>query len=155
MQPDYSVNVIDGNGAPAGHFDAPWAKDNAGNAVATSYLLDGNTIVQTVAHSGNYPVVADPKYTWGWVTGTAYYNKAETRNARTLSGMLALAATLCLAVGPATAGIACAVGTALAGVWAIQANNAVSDFRCFKVKYPTMEPGTYAPGNSAPGKYCY
>jgi hypothetical protein len=77
-QEDGTVNIIDGNGKPAGHFDVPWAVDSTGAAVPTSLEVQGHTIVQVVEHSQNYPVVADPHYTWGWISGTVYFNKSET-----------------------------------------------------------------------------
>ncbi|WP_369043390.1 hypothetical protein [Streptomyces sp. Midd1] len=76
--------VASANGAGAttrGHVDAPWAKDANGNSVPTNYGLDGNTLVQTIETSPDtaYPVVADPHYTWGIITGTVYFNKKETK----------------------------------------------------------------------------
>lgn len=64
-----------------GHIDAPWAKDANGKAVSTSYSLDGNTLVQTIrtGHDTAFPVVADPHYTWGIISGTVYFNKNETK----------------------------------------------------------------------------
>ncbi|MGW5864258.1 hypothetical protein ACWFRJ_19060 [Streptomyces sp. NPDC055239] len=53
----------DGVHLPAGTIAAPWAKDANGNAVPTSYKLDGDDIVQTVETDEKtvFPVVADPK----------------------------------------------------------------------------------------------
>ncbi|WP_405787196.1 hypothetical protein OG753_04075 [Streptomyces sp. NBC_00029] len=47
----------------------------------TSYSLDGNTLVQTIETGPDtaYPVVADPHYTWGIISGTVYFNKSETK----------------------------------------------------------------------------
>ncbi|SDM18707.1 hypothetical protein SAMN05444921_10512 [Streptomyces wuyuanensis] len=60
----------DGEGGKraVGAIDAPWAKDARGEAVPTSYTLDGNTLVQTVetSESTAFPVVADPKISLGW-----------------------------------------------------------------------------------------
>jgi len=78
VQDDGTINVIDSNGKPASRFDVPWAVDSTGAAVPTSLQIQGHTIVQTVEHSQNYPVVADPHYTWGWISGTVYFNKSET-----------------------------------------------------------------------------
>ncbi|MGW0531560.1 hypothetical protein [Streptomyces sp. NPDC003032] len=63
--------TTDGEGEIVGAFEAPWAKDANGNAVATSYRLDGDELVQTIRpdESTSYPVVADPKWwdkTKGW-----------------------------------------------------------------------------------------
>ncbi|MEV7603555.1 hypothetical protein AB0O91_39920 [Kitasatospora sp. NPDC089797] len=77
-----------------GHIDAPWAKDDRGKAVPTHYSLDGNTLVQSVdTNEGTaFPVVADPHFTWGIVTGTAYFNKNETRTIATRADWVGLIA---------------------------------------------------------------
>lgn len=51
---------------PLATIEAPWAVDGAGNAVNTSYTLDGNTLTQTVEVGADtvFPVVADPSWTW-------------------------------------------------------------------------------------------
>ena len=54
---------------------------NNGKTLKTSYKVSGNTITQTIdPNTAQYPITADPKYTWGLVTGTVYFNKAETRH---------------------------------------------------------------------------
>jgi len=77
-----AVEAPSGNGAAwaVGEFQSPWAKDANGRELPTSYRIEGNTLVQTVTTSAStaYPIVADPKWTWGIVTGTAYFDKAET-----------------------------------------------------------------------------
>lgn len=64
-----------------GHISAPWAKDANGQPVPTHYTLEGDQLVQTVETASNtaFPVVADPHFTWGIITGTAYFNKSETK----------------------------------------------------------------------------
>ncbi|WP_395152162.1 hypothetical protein [Ilumatobacter sp.] len=89
-QDDGTINIIDASGVPVSHFDAPWATDVTGAAVPTTLTVDGNTIVQTVNHTGNYPIVADPHYTWGFVTGTVYFNKNETNKLMLGYGVSAL-----------------------------------------------------------------
>ncbi|MEU3657979.1 DNRLRE domain-containing protein [Streptomyces sp. NPDC032161] len=53
-----------------GVFDAPWAKDAGGNAVPTSFRIEGGDIVQTIDVNANtaFPVVADPfwRSVWKW-----------------------------------------------------------------------------------------
>ncbi|MFE1029687.1 DNRLRE domain-containing protein [Streptomyces sp. NPDC058818] len=48
----------------AGFFDAPWAKDAAGNDVPTSYKVVGNKLVQHVDFDTNssFPIVIDPSW---------------------------------------------------------------------------------------------
>ena len=46
-----------------GGISAPWEVDAEGNNVPTHYTIDGNTVIQHVAHKDanfSYPVVADP-----------------------------------------------------------------------------------------------
>ncbi len=61
--PGGEVAVLGAAGQEVGAIAAPWARDAAGRAVATSYEIDGTTLVQVVAHDQRgvtYPVVADP-----------------------------------------------------------------------------------------------
>ncbi|MBL7257804.1 hypothetical protein [Paractinoplanes lichenicola] len=64
--PDGSLDITDGT-LVYGKVAAPWATDATGAAVPTSYRLEGDTIVQTVAHgkATAYPVVADPSISFG------------------------------------------------------------------------------------------
>ncbi|MFJ8478354.1 hypothetical protein [Kitasatospora sp. NPDC094011] len=50
-----------------GYFAVPWAQDANGNALPTSYRIDGTTLVQTVEFNQNtaFPVIADPWYNPG------------------------------------------------------------------------------------------
>jgi hypothetical protein len=46
--------------------------------VATSYAVQGDTIVQTVKHAGSmYPVVADPRAHWWWGGVDVYLSRGE------------------------------------------------------------------------------
>ncbi len=70
------------NGKWVGRFSAPWALDANNRSLPTSYSITSNTITQTVDTTGaQFPVVADPHYTWGIITGTVYFNKSETAKA--------------------------------------------------------------------------
>jgi len=70
------------NGKWVGRFSAPWAVDANNRSLLTSYSITSNTITQTVDTTGaQFPVVADPHYTWGIITGTVYFNKNETAKA--------------------------------------------------------------------------
>lgn len=57
-------------------LDAPWAVDARGKKVKTSYELQGNRLVQTVeSKNATYPVVADPRLTYGlgvYLNATGY-----------------------------------------------------------------------------------
>lgn len=67
-QADGGVNIVDAQGTVLGQVAAPWAKDAAGTDVKTSYRIDGDTLVQTVelTKETQFPVVADPKLTYGF-----------------------------------------------------------------------------------------
>lgn len=81
LDPLGGVLVIQ-NGKWVGRFNAPWALDAANRSLPTSYSITSNTITQTVDTTGaQFPVVADPHYTWGIITGTVYFNKSETAQA--------------------------------------------------------------------------
>lgn len=62
---------------------APWATDAAGNAVETSYIANGSSLVQVVKHQGQdvaYPVVADPSFDQpNFFQYRARFNRAETK----------------------------------------------------------------------------
>ncbi|WP_263729146.1 hypothetical protein [Cellulomonas sp. SG140] len=50
-----------------GTVDSPWAVDSKGNQVPTSYRVVGHSLVQAIRPLADtvYPVVADPKLTFG------------------------------------------------------------------------------------------
>ena len=146
--------AISGGGAIAlGHIDAPWAKDAHGNAVPTGYHLDGTTLVQTVDTTATtaYPVVADPHYTWGYITGTIYYNRAETKWMRNKGNIIAMGSATAAAVGAIAGGpIGATVGAGFTAAWATYtatvAGNAYGDGQCLKIKLPTPTAGAYKGG---------
>ena len=77
---DGSAVVRDSLHKALGSFQPPWAKDASGAAIPTSYSLAGNVLSQVIDVRGaTFPVTADPHYTWGWVSGTVYFNKSETK----------------------------------------------------------------------------
>jgi hypothetical protein len=60
--------------------DAPWAKDANGEDVPTRYIVNGGQLVQEIDHQGAaYPVIADPRFSWGWTGFTVYFSSWETR----------------------------------------------------------------------------
>lgn len=114
-----------------GHVDAPWAVDANGNAVATSYELQGDTLVQRL-HGEDiaFPVVADPTVNrnCGIVTCTWYISVLRTRaisdrlnqTAVGIAGGLSAAAACAVIAAPSgagavIAGTACAVASAVGG----------------------------------------
>ncbi|MFD7929602.1 hypothetical protein [Streptomyces sp. NPDC059742] len=153
--PDGATLIADGTGgydivtsaggagvAVRGHIDAPWAKDANGKAVPTSYSLDGNTLVQTIETGTNtaYPVVADPHYTWGIVSGTVYFNKSETK-------VLALGGTVVSWLPHPAAVVG---GRSLAGI----AGYAVATDQCIKFKVnPSLLPLSVPAAVNGSGTY--
>ena len=146
---DGGIEVISPDSTdPVATVAPPWATDAHGAPVSTHYEIEGSSIIQVVDHHGAaYPVTADPKYSWGYVTGTAYYNRKETRSLKTRSYAYVVAAGLCAAFGGATAGAACAVGAAVAAQWNYVASNAYGDGKCVKIKMPIMWAYAYSGGN--------
>ncbi|PRH80791.1 hypothetical protein C6N75_02170 [Streptomyces solincola] len=129
----------------AGTIDAPWAKDADGAPVPTRYRLEGTTLVQEIDTDADttFPVVADPKYTWGIVTGTAYMNRAETRKIATYGAMGGLAAgTL-----PPPLNVLYSINATLVTAKASSANSAK---QCLKIKFAA---GLFVPG-AYKGGYC-
>ncbi|MGA4840644.1 hypothetical protein [Streptomyces sp. G45] len=85
--------TTDGEGEIIGAFEAPWAKDANGNAVTTSYRLDGTELVQTIRtdKSTAYPVVADPKWwdktkKWAKKAGKTAWKYAKKYGVRCAKG---------------------------------------------------------------------
>ncbi len=74
-----AVDIVGRDGISVGTFNKPWAIDSQGKQVATHYQINGRTISQVIQPTADtvYPIIADPKFTWGWVTGTVYFNKTE------------------------------------------------------------------------------
>ena len=82
---DGSVVVVDGDDVVVALIEAPWAFDAQGNAVGVSYAVSDNVLTLTVAHDDStvYPVLADPVFTWGNISGTVYFDRQETRSMAT------------------------------------------------------------------------
>ncbi|NVK80017.1 hypothetical protein [Streptomyces morookaense] len=126
-----------------GSITAPWAKDANGKPVATSYKLDGDQLVQHVETNKDtaFPVVADPKITWGNVTGTAYFTKGETK-AVAQNGALAAMGTWALPPGLNI------YVTAHAAAITTTAVKARDNGNCLKIKFAA---GLFVPGEYSGG----
>jgi hypothetical protein len=59
-----------------GIIEPAWATDAQGNAVPTTYTVDGATVTQHVTFNGDtaFPVVADPQVSFGWVTYVHFFH---------------------------------------------------------------------------------
>jgi hypothetical protein len=145
------VEVLPSASGPAvAAVAAPWATDASGRQVPTHFEVRSGHLTQVVDHvDADYPVVADPQVTWGWVTGTVYFTRAETRKAKTVSGLLSVVAVACagsLASGPAAPFI-CAGMAGHAAVIAIMADYYYGEGKCLKIKLPHFEPGSVRRGD--------
>ncbi|WP_460808129.1 hypothetical protein [Micromonospora zhanjiangensis] len=61
-----AFNLVEADGKIVGQIAAPWAKDATGRELSTSYRLEGATLIQsTDTTNATYPVVVDPKITYG------------------------------------------------------------------------------------------
>jgi hypothetical protein len=129
---------------PLGQFQPPWARDAHGKDLATSYTLtdssgSGYVLTQHVNTGGaTFPVTADPHYTWGWITGTIYFNKQETTMAAVLGG----GAGFWTQIVPGWGTLLGAYTSTLATVAGI----AVARHQCLKIKLPALVPETYSGG---------
>ncbi|MDK1475280.1 hypothetical protein QNO07_17960 [Streptomyces sp. 549] len=136
-------NVGDGVHLTVGAIEAPWARDADGRPVETSYELQGEKLVQTVVPDAetNFPVVADPKFTWGIVTGTAYFNKKETKAVAQNGALVAMGSW---ALPP---GLNAYVSSHAAAI-TVTANKAHSAKRCLSIKFAAgiFQPRDYKGG---------
>jgi hypothetical protein len=133
------------NGVMIGRFAAPWAVDASNRSLPTTYTVAGNTITQTVNTSGaRFPVVADPHYTWGNITGTVYFNKSETAK-------IAASAAFVAALGAFAPPPFNIILVASAATISWEATWAMADGKCVKVK-STGAIGEY--GGSSGDGYC-
>ena len=127
---------------------APWAYDAAGRPVPVSQHWNGDGVVLRVHHDGaRYPVLADPQFDWGWVSGTLYFTREETRNARDASALAGMVSGAC----PHPA---CRVVALAAGGLALVAARLHEDGKCLKIKLvPRPYPPFYLPlpGATKPG----
>lgn len=75
--PDDAVGIINGEGYAIGIIDSPWAKDVTGEALSTSYRLEGNKLIQTINFNENtkFPVTADPSTIVDSKTRSTTYQK--------------------------------------------------------------------------------
>lgn len=63
-----------------GGISAPWAVDAEGNNIPTSYAIDGNAVIQYVAHKAadySYPVVADPWLGFSLIAGASWVKRSQ------------------------------------------------------------------------------
>jgi hypothetical protein len=96
---DGSVDVAvvwEGVEVIVGTVAAPWAVDAQGNSVPTHYEVAGDTLTQhvSVTSGTQFPVIADPTYSWKWWGVVVRFNRSETVTMQTASGVCAIAAAI-------------------------------------------------------------
>jgi hypothetical protein len=138
--------VLTDAGGNVAILDAPWAKDDRGVSLPTSYRIEGSSLIQTVNTAGAvFPIAADPKVTYSWMytRKTVYFNKSETSR-------LAAGGALARLVTAAVPGLNLVTGV-LTGV----AVGAVALGKCVAI---TGTNTTFVPGVAVPyyytGGYC-
>lgn len=122
---DGRVLVSDQSGNAINVIGAAWAKDADGDKVATSYRIEGATLIQTVdpTETTVYPVVADPRVQCDLVWCTIEFTRTETLTAsQTAVGAGAVLCAGVAALNPIV-GFVCGAYGAAFWVAAVQANN--------------------------------
>lgn len=68
VERDGSMAIRDRAGDLLSGYESPWALDANGQAVPTSFRIDGDVLYQSVDLTATdaYPVIADPSDLWGW-----------------------------------------------------------------------------------------
>lgn len=151
---DGGLRVVGGDGVVLASVAAPWAYDAMGRPLPAFQSWDGDDVVVRVDHRGaTYPVLADPEFDWGWVSGTLYFNREETRNARDAVALAGLVAGAC-------SHPACRVIAPIAGVLALAAARIYEDGKCLKIKIqprPGFPPSYIAVPRTTPrgGRNCH
>ncbi|MFI6407826.1 hypothetical protein [Streptomyces sp. NPDC050548] len=97
--PDFTPTtyVIVRNDQVIGDIEAPWAKDADGTPVPTSYSVSGDQLIQTVdfTSANAFPVVADPKVSFGWWIYTRWSRDEVKRVALKIGGGAAVVTAVC------------------------------------------------------------
>ncbi len=142
LSSDGAVMILDADGGPVSGFGAPWAVDAEGNAVPTSFRLEGQELVQVVEFNAStvFPVVADPDSGVEWWGHWVRLTRGETRTAANIiannQGPAVLAGVACGALsGPAA--LRCGGAVALAYFKFVDpVNRANSAGKCVAINYP-------------------
>ncbi len=133
---------VTADGEPVSGFRAPWAVDAEGNAVPTSFRLEGQELVQVVEFNAStvFPVVADPDLGVEWWGHWVRLTRGETRTAANIiannQGPAVLAGVACGAL-PGPAALGCGAAVALAYFKFVDpVNRANSAGKCVAINYP-------------------
>ncbi|MGP9761217.1 hypothetical protein [Corynebacterium sp. AOP12-C2-36] len=118
---------------PQGAFEAPWAKDANGVDIPTHFEVKDNQLIQIVDFDSDtaFPIVADPQFNWGNVSGHVYLNKSETKKAAAAAGGGGIAALPWLALVPPPFSVVIGSNVVNIGIWATAA---VAQNKCLQLK---------------------
>ncbi|MFI8930641.1 hypothetical protein ACIG3E_23555 [Streptomyces sp. NPDC053474] len=88
--------IVSADDTVLGGIEAPWATDANGKHVPTRYELDGDNLIQIVDHAGAaYPVVADPKVSFGWWVYVRFSRKEVKKVSTRIGAGVAVASAVC------------------------------------------------------------
>lgn len=140
---DGSVALTDESGTAVGGFRAPWAIGANGNAIPTSFRVEGDELIQTIEFDSSpaFPVIADPYLGVQWWGYYVQLTRAETKRAAQIisnnQGPGMLAGVMCSALPAPPAALACATAIALAYFRLVDPiSRANSAGKCAPINYP-------------------
>ena len=136
---DGGAAVIAADGAPLIQIAPPWAIDANGTEVDTSYRFDGSTLIQHIDHVGaTYPVVADPKLSYGWSVYVKFSKKEvkDSKSQAPVYGAAALLGWACAALPAKPLIGVCLVSVAIVGAAIVDTfNKAADENKCVELKF--------------------
>ena len=112
---------------------------------ALKAAIPGSSVPPSSVPPSSVPAPQAPAahYTWGYGTGTVYYNRQATRDMKTQAAAETAAAGICVFLGGETLGAACVISGAVMFQWQYVAGNAYGDGKCLKIKLPTFWASEY------------
>jgi hypothetical protein len=141
VQPDGTVNVHpdETGSAPMAVVAPAWAVDAVGARVPTHFEVEDNHLVQVVDHAGAaYPVVADPKVSFGWSIYLKY-SKKEVRRFASKGGVIGagfLVGAVCGAMPGSVSKAVCGASVAVATAALLNTfNKADREGKCVELKF--------------------
>jgi len=159
---DGGAVVTGQDGATVFTVVAPWAYDVNGTPVAADYTLTGTTLTLNIHPTDTtaYPIIADPKFVHGIITGTFYMSKGETEAIAASGATLVPELLAGFLVGPfapyVTYVASVAANIQLWAMIAVFVNAFFGENKCLKVKVgvtwswkgltPGVTPGHYTCG---------
>lgn len=141
--PDGSVLISTTDNVIVGDIATPWAKDAKGVNLPTTYTIDGNSVTQNVNLEGAaFPVVADPRVTFGFYAYVTF-TRSETTRIAPNSSYVTLTAAACGLIPLPGVNVACAiiVGAAAINLSNVFKNAASQNGKCAQMRFNYLIPG--------------